>query len=269
MQFTVNLSRSKIMALIFVLSIAISLFVGVQVGVAQSSSLTAPTISGGIYPGAPSYTVFTENGIYYAKNANGVITSNVDFAALTQSLIAANVVIYLADNQVFSQTSPININVDGVTIKSESAEIDFSSSSTSAFILGTTAGASTFQMKGIQLHNVAGTGNTAIYSGSNFNSLFTTISDCVIYNFSKGVVLNLGVYANIHDNYFMTNYIGVDDTGLGGDHNILNNHIDGTPYPTGSVGIYIRTGGNIIKGNHIREYDYGINMTSPQENHKT
>jgi hypothetical protein len=41
---------------------------------AQSGTLSTITISGGQYPGAPTYTIFAESGTTYAKNANGVIS---------------------------------------------------------------------------------------------------------------------------------------------------------------------------------------------------
>ena len=41
---------------------------------AQGGGLTAQTISGGPYAGAPSYTIFEDGGTYYAKNAYGAIS---------------------------------------------------------------------------------------------------------------------------------------------------------------------------------------------------
>ena len=75
MKFTVSLSRRKVISIIFVLTlVASSFYVGFQYALAQSGALTAQTLSGGVVPGAPSYTIFPDNGYYYAKDSHGVIS---------------------------------------------------------------------------------------------------------------------------------------------------------------------------------------------------
>ena len=57
---------------------------------AQGSSLSTATISGGPYAGAPTYTIFTEGGIYYAKDAYGAISwSSTSFSTVAQNTIDA------------------------------------------------------------------------------------------------------------------------------------------------------------------------------------
>src|SRR3990172_7707933 len=54
---------------------------------------TTFTISSGVYPGAPSYTIYTDDpdspSMYYGKNEYGVVTSNANFVSLMGSILAS------------------------------------------------------------------------------------------------------------------------------------------------------------------------------------
>jgi parallel beta-helix repeat protein len=259
-----HLSR-KSLALLFSLILVCSISSSVVTYVvAQSSVMTPLTISGGVYPSAATYTVFVDGGVYYAKDAYGSIhDTSASFAVLTQSLIAENTTIYLADNQHFTQTATIYINFNDVTIESRFASIDFTATSSTAFIVGEAAGATMFTLRGISLTSTK-SGNTGISLGSNFLSVLPHISGCTIFNFSTGIYSRLSDYLDCHDNYFMSNYVGINLAYPGGDANIVNNHMDGTGTAADSVGISVNSGGDIISSNHIRTYTYGINMSTSQ-----
>lgn len=56
-----------------------------------SSPLTFQVITSGVVSGAPTYTVFIDNAIYYAKNAYGAISySDTDFESLIENINTAN-----------------------------------------------------------------------------------------------------------------------------------------------------------------------------------
>jgi len=66
----------------------ISLLIGVLVGVYATGSSSIPTFSTGPYAGAPSYTVYTNNSWYFAKNAYGAIEhSGTNASYLVQTII--------------------------------------------------------------------------------------------------------------------------------------------------------------------------------------
>ena len=74
-------------------------FVAVLLLVALASSFityaatptTTITITGGVYPGAPSYTVYAISGTYYAKDQNGYVEFNgTNFATIVNSAITSS-----------------------------------------------------------------------------------------------------------------------------------------------------------------------------------
>ena len=103
MKFTVALSRRKVISLIFVLTIVgASFYTGFQYALAQSGSLTAQTLSGGVLPGAPSYTIFQDGGTYYAKDSHGAISfTSTNATSVGQSALdnaASGSVLFKAGN---------------------------------------------------------------------------------------------------------------------------------------------------------------------------
>lgn len=69
-----------------------SVFIGYQLGAnAQSSTLTMQTHSGGPNSGAPTYTIFKENSVCYAKDAYGAIAfSSTNAEVVLQNTIGSN-----------------------------------------------------------------------------------------------------------------------------------------------------------------------------------
>jgi len=75
-------------------------------------------ISGGIYPGAPSYTVWTDGvGNFYAKNAYGVLSySGTDASAVLNNVLAAGATVLVAPG-TYPITSMVMINYSGIQLK--------------------------------------------------------------------------------------------------------------------------------------------------------
>jgi hypothetical protein len=71
------------------IGLLIGLLIGAFIAYGQSPTSTF-TISTGIYPGAPSYTIWNEGSDYFAKDANGFIGySGTNFTTLSTSCISA------------------------------------------------------------------------------------------------------------------------------------------------------------------------------------
>lgn len=71
--------------------LAIGLLIGALIGYAQSPSSTF-TISPGVCPGEPSYTVWMEGSNYFAKEANGMIAfSGTNASQILQNTLDASV----------------------------------------------------------------------------------------------------------------------------------------------------------------------------------
>jgi parallel beta-helix repeat protein len=78
-----NLNLKKVVVVQFML---IGLLLGSLVYVIGSPNGTF-TISPGVYPGAPSYTIWREGSTYYAKDAYGALTSGTNIATVVNSVI--------------------------------------------------------------------------------------------------------------------------------------------------------------------------------------
>jgi hypothetical protein len=73
MKFMVAVSRKQVISIIFVLALVSGSFYGGMQYVLAQGGLTTQTISSGIYPGAPNFTIYAYNSTYYAaKNQYGV-----------------------------------------------------------------------------------------------------------------------------------------------------------------------------------------------------
>jgi len=74
--------KPKLLIVAFLAAILVSC--GITYIWAATSTIT-PTISGGIFPGAPNFTVWNEGSNYFAKNDSGVIVySGTNFTATWQ-----------------------------------------------------------------------------------------------------------------------------------------------------------------------------------------
>ena len=82
-KFSKNVSLKTYIATI----VAITIILVTSIGYVFSQSNGTFTISHGIYPGAPSYTVWVEGDDYFSKNMYGQIRSDSNFSALMQYII--------------------------------------------------------------------------------------------------------------------------------------------------------------------------------------
>jgi len=100
---------------LIILTSGISLWTGYQLASGQASSLTAQTMSGGIYSGAPSTTIWKEGSTYYAKDAYGAVS----FSSTTADELIQDVVDSLTSGTIYVKkgtytiTNQAGISLDG------------------------------------------------------------------------------------------------------------------------------------------------------------
>jgi len=77
----------------YILTILATLIISISsIGYILAQSSATFTISQGIYPGAPGYTIWREESVYYAKNAYGSLTSGTNFTTIiNNALLSDNV----------------------------------------------------------------------------------------------------------------------------------------------------------------------------------
>jgi len=96
MKFEKQVSLIWAIALVLIACLVSSSIVYFVFGVSPSST---PTISGGIYPGAPSYTVWCEGSNYFAKDANG----EIDYSGTNASQIINNALNALTSGRTWKE----------------------------------------------------------------------------------------------------------------------------------------------------------------------
>jgi parallel beta-helix repeat protein len=79
----VSVSKRKLLLAFISITLVCSLASGSIMFVIAQGGSTPITISSGIYPGAPTYTIYTDGSTYYAKNAYGVVSYSSTNAAIT------------------------------------------------------------------------------------------------------------------------------------------------------------------------------------------
>jgi hypothetical protein len=154
MKFTVAVSRKQVISVIFVLALVAGSFYGGMQYVLASGTLTAQTISGGVVPGAPSYTVWTEGGYYYTKNGYGLLSYNgTDAGAVLQ---------YALNSLTGGRTSKETVYLKGNFVFSSSVVIP---SYTKIVVDGSVKLANSFSSSTIVLFSVDGVSNVEITGG--------------------------------------------------------------------------------------------------------
>jgi hypothetical protein len=83
MKFEKQVSLKWAIALVLIACLVSSSIVYYAIAVSPSSPIT---ISGGVYPGAPSYTFWEEGGYYFAKDANG----EIDYSGTNATIVIQN-----------------------------------------------------------------------------------------------------------------------------------------------------------------------------------
>ena len=201
--------------------LAIGLLIGALIGYARSVSSTL-TISPGVYPGAPSYTVWMEGSNYFAKDANGMIAFSGTNASQIISLASVGSTKILISGDI-AVSSPI-ILPSNITIEIQGSLTLADNANCNIFNLVDVGYVQIFggKLDGNKAHNTAGIGiyiNTTTYTGD----LLHHISDIHIDSFTQHGIKIEGESRAV----FLrgVSVYGSDDTGFyigGGDHHITN-----------------------------------------------
>jgi hypothetical protein len=85
----VSVSKRKLLLAFFSIALICSLASGSIMYVVAQGGSTPITISSGIYPGAPNYTIWLDGGTYYSKTDYGVVSSSINAATLINTAILA------------------------------------------------------------------------------------------------------------------------------------------------------------------------------------
>jgi len=214
---------------------------------------TAFTISSGIYPGAPSYTIWREGSNYFAKDSNGLIPT---WGSET-------------DAYIIGQKAINNAPTGGLILwKAATYELDPSAESMPYDALQVNK---TVNMQG------EGMGTILKATGSwRWSIILISADDCTISNFyidgnmrttgNHGVI---GIYINNAENTIIQNtwindtaYCAIQITGTSQNTKILNNHVTNISNSTISdpaIRCEWLTSDNLIQGNTvINGYESGI-----------
>ena len=273
-QWKVSRRALLVFAVILCVSIITSSFVTYKYVVAQSASLTTQTLSGGIYPGAPTYTVWTEDGYYYSKDPYGVIVSSASAYTILHSVSTAlsssgGKIVLEAGNYTYATTWLINtgsaISIIGTSSSRQNAgygttlqysgtgsAIEVSSAGLEFYfadfaLIGTGSGGSTGD--GIQLNSVGIRTELDRLDIENFGSNGIELVGTVSVNLQSvsvqgcgGAGLKITGGSNLNQAYasrFVNNSNGIEvDAGLG-------NLFVGCDVESNSIGLLL-TGSNSV-----------------------
>jgi len=220
----------------------IGVLLGAYIGFSASPS-TTQFIGGGIYPGAPSYTIWKEGSNYFAKNSNGEIEfSGTNATQVIQNCVSDGVSLLIKGNIILDGQIYLTDNMDVDLTNAEIKQGRTTGAYASLFVCESVAN--------VHIHGGVLDGNRrggvtvghGIYIG---NSKNITVEDVRIYNtWGTGIVLINATCCFVHHNY-------IADTGLTYGPGI---RLDG--YTNRSI-----VSENIIVDSNehgIKEYQYGI-----------
>jgi parallel beta-helix repeat protein len=225
-------SKRKLFLALISIALICSLASGSIMYVVAQGGSTPITISSGPYPGAPTYTIYTDGTTYYSKSASGAVTSSTVTSTLINSVAASNTHI-LVKAGTYSLTATITFNsLSNFVFEGEGNNTIFqvtASTNINAFTITSCQSSifSSFQIDGNRANNVyAGNWqNGGIFAGdsvgttSNTNCLFeklfihdtpgdatsfrnvadTTIQNCWVSN-----TLREGIFVSISTNTIVT-----------------------------------------------------------------
>jgi hypothetical protein len=104
----VSVSKRKLLLAFFSIALICSLASGSIIYVVAQGGSTPITISSGPYPGAPSYTIYTDGTTTYAKSSSGVISSSTDTTSIFQYAITNGYHIQINDG-IYSGLLPLTV----------------------------------------------------------------------------------------------------------------------------------------------------------------
>lgn len=276
-----NLSR-KVKALIFILILVCSATASIFTYVVAVTPST-PTIAGGIYAGAPAYTIYVDGGTYYAKNQLGA-NSNYSSSFGTVITYAATAInasgggtIFLS-NGLYTPTSVINLIDYNVSLVGESNGGTIIRRAGDVLEIGYTAMSEPTEKWGCQeISNLQIDGvNSSGVGLLLFNSSRSTYSNLQIVNCNIGLELRDCLSNTIYSPIIRRNNYGVLFRMEAGDNIATNaNNIFGGEIQSNIYGgvIFNNTCGNnklsgvVIEGNGVGQVRFiETNGYCPREN---
>lgn len=261
---------TAILALVLLCS-SVSVLVGYQLAKAQTSALTMQTQTGGVYAGAPSWTVYLDGSTYYAKNQWGTNTySNINGLTLINEAIAS--LSSTTGGKVY--LTPGSYSLTGTLLLQNNVALIGSGSNQTMlnFILTGSQNAISFssidtekrvQIESLSINDVSHTTTgSALYLP---NICRSTISDVNILGFRAGIGVSLYASGSVGSYWNIFTLITVDDakTGFsltsdgGGMRNNDNSFYTcrvNSPSITGDTGVYV--GSNSGQANNWYQCDF-------------
>jgi parallel beta-helix repeat protein len=256
----VSVSKRKLLLAFVSIALVCSLASGSIMFVVAQGGSTPITISSGIYPGAPTHTIWIDSGTYYSKDAYGVVTSSTNAATVINSAITSGGSINLGIG-TFILTSPIISNsVNNIFISGQGKGTILQtapSTSINTFTISNVYGwtIQNLQIDGNNANNVDGgdyqnQNGLFIYNGAN-NII---VQNCYIHNTCQnGILIRNTTTSNIQitgNTISFTSASGIKST-LSNSVQITNNYLANcsTGYPNHSI--YTYGSSVIIEGNSI------------------
>lgn len=266
-----NLNLKKIVvAQILIIGLLIA-----SLGYVVAQSATTFTISQGVYPGAPSYTIWREGSTYYAKNAYGVLLSPSGSTNASQIINNARLELKSVGGTillmgVITITSPILVSTgdgsyDGLNIVGESWIMQGGGIVTQGTLLQTSGAIDAIQIiggasvvSGVSISNLAIRGSGKANGKSGIVANITDqlqIHKVGIFNFENAVSMYRSDAPHIYHNTFLVNGYGLNL------NSVIYGKIDGNDISDNdNDGVYLRStygtsyGNKIINNNFIRNY---------------
>jgi hypothetical protein len=259
-----NLNLKKVVVVQFLL---IGLLLGSLIYVIASPNGTF-TISPGVYPGAPSYTIWEDGGTYYAKDAYGALTFGTNANQISQNVINAlpsgGMIFYKRGNYTFD--SPLSITTNAIKIIGEEwGSTILKYTGTGAFI---TVGDGTNAIWKVTIKSLTLDGDgreTAIHAKAPAQCVF---EDLYLEDWSTGYGILIDTNpVSSHRNWIkhvrmlrVKIGISINGTNNSNDNVIVGGSIVGwETKPSGTIGLEIKKGDTLrAYGLAIEDYDTGV-----------
>jgi parallel beta-helix repeat protein len=238
-------SKRKLFLAIISIALICSLASGSIMYVVAQGGSTPITISSGIYPGAPTYTIYANGLNYIAKDAYGVISySSVDWSSFIDNL--SGTILFKKGNYVLPKTTIVSFDIANTVIMGEGWDTIFTvpSDTTATNYLVATA-------DGIQFKNFAFDGNDVVWNG---------IGD----KDNTAITFNIGADNGLVENIYIYDHNGTVGVFVYSSYTkVINNrfeHLWGTPIQAN--GWYATISSNDI--NDAGYYGGGIELEGSQ-----
>lgn len=250
---------AAILALVLLCSTA-SALIAYDAGVkAQSSSaLTMQTNSGGVYPGAPTYTIFSDGAVtptYYAKDAYGAISwSSTNAAVPIQNGLNINYAKVALATGNFVCNSALTIPSFGhSSLMGQGRELSILSFTGTSGIVIDSANWWSISDLSISGTIVSGAYGISILASTGANG-YNLVSNVEIHNFDQGIRINGLLSSTIENTHIYSCNTGMDFV-----NDTMNNEVNTVTIDTCTVGFisenYLNQGdtftGGMMFGNSV------------------